>query len=183
MGHPKHFPELTDAVEECNSVPQLLQVNNLILNERGALVAIAPLLMDVQAGRCFYCSVPIKKGEVEVDHFVPWSRYPVGLGNNFVAADRRCNSAKSDFLPAEEHLERWAGLQKSHGTALVGVFEKLGLSGSLEVSLSITTWAYEQTFAAQGKTWVRGKELCVLSGRWQERLAALALEPRPARPL
>ena len=42
-----------------------------------------------------------------VDHFVPWARYPLDLGHNYVLADARCNGFKSDRLAAFEHLDRW----------------------------------------------------------------------------
>ena len=45
----------------------------------------------------------------EVDHFVPWSRYPNDGLDNLVVADKVCNSFKSNSLPAAWHLTRWAG--------------------------------------------------------------------------
>jgi 5-methylcytosine-specific restriction endonuclease McrA len=39
------------------------------------------------------------RGEIaHIDHFIPWSRFPVDLGNNFVLALATCNGKKSDRL-------------------------------------------------------------------------------------
>ena len=43
--------------------------------------------------RCFYCAGVIR-GEPAVDHFVPWARYPLDLGHNYVLADARCNGVQ-----------------------------------------------------------------------------------------
>jgi 5-methylcytosine-specific restriction endonuclease McrA len=43
----------------------------------------------------------------EVDHFIPWARYPDDAVENLVAADGRCNSAKRDFLASGGHLGWW----------------------------------------------------------------------------
>ena len=63
-------------------------------------------LRDLQEDRCFYCDGKLSR-EVDVDHFVPWARYPDNGIENLVAADPRCNNRKRDFLAAGEHVERW----------------------------------------------------------------------------
>jgi 5-methylcytosine-specific restriction endonuclease McrA len=55
------------------------------------------ILRDVHRGQCFYCRQTLKNAG-EVDHFIPWSRYPTDLGHNFVLAHPGCNNAKSDFV-------------------------------------------------------------------------------------
>lgn len=62
-------------------------------------------LLDLQDGACFYCDRPLKRSEI--DHFVPWSRWPNDALENLVLADS-CNSHKRDYLPAQQHVERWA---------------------------------------------------------------------------
>jgi hypothetical protein len=47
------------------------------------------------------------RGDVAVDHFVPWRRYPFDLGHNFVLAHPTCNGRKGDRLAAVDHLRRW----------------------------------------------------------------------------
>lgn len=86
---------------------------------RGAasLDAYRPILLDVQKGVCLYCRKPLSK-QSQVDHFVPWSRYPADLGHNFVLAHDKCNNAKSDFLAAENHLAAWMKRNPEHQAEL-----------------------------------------------------------------
>ena len=55
--------------------------------ERAALGKYLPILYEVQEGRCLYCERKVERGSVHIDHFIPWSRYPIDLGHNFVLAD------------------------------------------------------------------------------------------------
>lgn len=63
-------------------------------------------LRELQDNSCFYCGRKLR-GSAEVDHFVPWSRYPDNSIENLVVTDPGCNSAKRDFLAAAEHAARW----------------------------------------------------------------------------
>jgi 5-methylcytosine-specific restriction endonuclease McrA len=62
----------------------------------------------VQDRGCFYCHQRIDVGAAEVDHFIPWARYPDDGLDNLVVADRRCNGDKRAFLAAVGHVARWA---------------------------------------------------------------------------
>jgi hypothetical protein len=62
-------------------------------------------LVELQGGTCFYCTAPLHR-RVEIDHFIPWSRWPNDAVENLVAADR-CNSAKHTHLAAAVHVGRW----------------------------------------------------------------------------
>jgi 5-methylcytosine-specific restriction endonuclease McrA len=65
-------------------------------------------LWELQEERCFYCDARIREPkQSHVDHFIPWSRYQENGLSNLVIADPKCNSDKSDFLAATEHMERW----------------------------------------------------------------------------
>jgi 5-methylcytosine-specific restriction endonuclease McrA len=65
-------------------------------------------LWEIQGRRCFYCEARIAEPvRGQVDHFVPWSRYPDDTLDNFVVADNRCNGFKSSSLAAADHLTRW----------------------------------------------------------------------------
>src|SRR5262249_29034418 len=89
----------------------------LIGQERPSLDAYRPILREVQQGACLYCRKPLS-GRTQVDHFVPWSRYPADLGHNFALAHDRCNNAKSDYLAAEDHLAAWVGRNRDHQAEL-----------------------------------------------------------------
>ena len=62
----------------------------------------------VQDRACFYCRARTDVGTAEVDHFIPWARYPDDGLDNLVVADRRCNGHKRAFLAAVGHVVRWA---------------------------------------------------------------------------
>jgi hypothetical protein len=65
-------------------------------------------LWEIQDKDCFYCRERIPEpNRGEVDHFLPWSRYPDNGIENLVMAHKRCNSDKRDFLAATDHVEHW----------------------------------------------------------------------------
>ena len=123
--------------------------------DRTSLEVYRPFLRDLQSDRCFYCNRPLQNTG-EVDHFVPWARYPLDLGHNFVLAHRTCNSAKSDHIAAEEHLAAWVNRHHRHDRALTRFFNDARLQHDQSRSLSITRWTYSQTAAAgpwPGPSW------------------------------
>lgn len=63
------------------------------------------------SAQCFCCGGSLK-ARGEVDHFIPWSRYQVDAGQNFVLAHRACNNDKRDVLAARPHLQRW--VERNH---------------------------------------------------------------------
>lgn len=74
--------------------------------ERTGLKKVADPLLELQHGACFYCGGGIK-GDLHVDHFIPWSRHPSNALENLVASHGKCNMAKSDHLAASRHVEKW----------------------------------------------------------------------------
>jgi HNH endonuclease len=139
-------------------------------SERVSLDRFRPVLEDVQRGRCFYCERGIR-AESHVDHFIPWRRFPLDLGHNFVLAHANCNERKGDRLAAEEHLAKWAERNRTHGAELVGRFDERGLRHDLRTTWRVAEWAYEQVARTEGQVWVRLSELRVLGGEWREVLA------------
>jgi 5-methylcytosine-specific restriction endonuclease McrA len=76
--------------------------------ERISSARIRGGLWEIQGKTCFYCADRIPEPiRGEVDHFLPWSRYPDNGIENLVVAHKRCNSEKRDFLAATDHVERW----------------------------------------------------------------------------
>jgi hypothetical protein len=81
-----------------NNLGDLTDLGTFLFDqERSSLEVYKPILLDFQERKCFYCHDDLR-GSIDVDHFIPWSRYPTDLGHNFVLAHRRCNNAKSDYL-------------------------------------------------------------------------------------
>ncbi len=133
---------------------------------RSPLEAVRIPLTDLQDGRCFYCHRGLKGG-VHVDHFIPWSRYPVDLGHNFVVAHDRCNSAKSDHLSAPKHLERWGLRNERFSYELERIFRGTGIVHDLPISRGITRWAYRQVEDRKGLVWEKGRTLIPLDPGWE----------------
>jgi 5-methylcytosine-specific restriction endonuclease McrA len=142
-------------------------------SERGSLALVRPILEHFQSGLCFYCRRPMREDAGHVDHFVPWSRYPVDLGHNFVLAHAACNERKSDRLPAATHLNTWVEHNQNLGRDKSREFERQGVIHDLTTSVRIIDWAYRQTSAFNGLTWLRAKEFEPLPVDWQNSLASL----------
>ena len=139
--------------------------------ERASLDAYRPILHDVQKGACLYCQKPLSK-QSQVDHFVPWSRYPADLGHNYVLAHDKCNNAKSDFLAAENHLSAWMERNKVHQAELQSRLVEAELPCDVTATLQIAKWVYQQTEKANGQVWVMEKVLKHLGPVWTTCFAA-----------
>jgi hypothetical protein len=124
-------------------------------------------LLDLQRRRCFYCDGAIRDGGA-VDHFIPWSRYPLDLGHNFVLAHASCNQDKRDMLAATGHLQRWLERNDTQAAVLDEVFNAARFPFDADASLSIAEWAYENAERAQALVWVRRGETARLSAGWRE---------------
>jgi 5-methylcytosine-specific restriction endonuclease McrA len=139
--------------------------------ERANLESYRPILMDVQHGTCLYCAKPLSR-QSQVDHFIPWSRYPADLGHNLVLAHDRRNGAKSDYVAAEKHLAAWSERNLLNQTELAARLHEAALPCDWPTSLRITQWVYQQTENANGQVWVIDKVLQHLSPIWRQYLAA-----------
>ena len=139
-------------------------------SERAALAAVRPVLMDIQHGACFYCGSGLTPMNTQVDHFVAWARYPVDLGHNFVLADGKCNGKKRDRLPACDHLATWTERNTRFGEQIGRALKERGIISELAASNRVVQWAYEQTEAAGGLTWLRGDEMLALDSGWRNLL-------------
>jgi len=139
--------------------------------ERASLEAYRPILFDVQKGDCLYCQKPLS-GQTQVDHFVPWSRYPTDLGNNFVLAHDRCNGAKSDFLAAENHLAAWVERNRQQQVELHERLVGAALPCDPSATMQIARWVYQQTEKANGQVWVVEKVLRHPDPNWAACFAA-----------
>ena len=160
-------------VQKLNS----LRLGNLTIRtflfgqERNVLNAYRSVFMEVQDGNCFYCKQPLSK-QIDVDHFIPWSRYPADLGHNFVLSHSQCNNNKSDYLAAEEHLAAWMKQIRGKNDKLQTLLLKAELPHDLPASIRIANWAYEQTEKSQGQVWVEKKVLRHLGSGWRGLLSA-----------
>ncbi|MCB9765254.1 MAG: HNH endonuclease [Alphaproteobacteria bacterium] len=74
---------------------------------RADLEPVRAPLLDLQAGRCFFCEDRLTAKAAVVDHFIPWSRHPDNGLENLVVAHADCNNHKRDHLAAAPHVARW----------------------------------------------------------------------------
>jgi hypothetical protein len=138
--------------------------------DRSALGRFCSVLVDHQAGRCFYCGKAVGKVPT-VDHFIPWSRYPMDLGHNLVLADATCNADKADRLAAVSHLARWT--ERNADDSLIMRFEDAGLAHDRVVTVRVQEFAYRQAERTRSQVWVKGRDgLVVLDGSWTAASAA-----------
>jgi HIT domain len=134
-------------------------------SDRTALASARNLLLEVEGNRCFYCATAIR-GEPAVDHFIPWARYPLDLGHNFVLADARCNGDKADRLAAFEHLGRWCA--RNARTDWTAALEDRMLPHDSRRTRRVAGWAYGQAETALATVWQRGRDgLIALDPRWR----------------
>jgi hypothetical protein len=155
------IPENRSLVGEANELEEFL-----FGSERASLAAFHPILRDLQGGRCFYCHRPAGR-QPAIDHFVPWSRYAMDLGHNFVLTDSECNTRKKDRLVSLDHLERWCERNEEQGRELSERFDEKGLLHDLSASLQITHWAYAQAEDAGAQVWLEKEDLVTLDPRWR----------------
>lgn len=91
--------------------------------ERASLKPVRQPLRKLQQGRCFYCRGRLD-ARSHVDHFIPWARHPDNGLDNLVLVHERCNSSKSDHLPAGPHLAQWLVRRKDQAAALAAAAEE-----------------------------------------------------------
>ena len=137
-------------------------------SERASLEPYKVILRDLQEGRCFYCARPVLNRSEHIDHFVPWSRYPVDLAHNFVLTDASCNDSKSDLLASVDHLERWSSRNALLGEELSRRFDRGRLFHDIAASRAVTRWAYFLAEQSQSKVWCSRQQTAItLDDSWR----------------
>jgi 5-methylcytosine-specific restriction endonuclease McrA len=145
-------------------------------SERSDLTVVREILEEVQIGKCFYCESPLRQDAIALDHFIPWSKYPVDLGHNFVLAHKGCNTDKADHLAAADFLEAWVDRNLHHAGFLAERFGEHGVLYDLGTSCRVATWAYRQTYTAGGLTWRKKDEMSPLPASWQDPLVRMLFQ-------
>lgn len=85
--------------------------------ERAGAAKLAPSLREFQGNKCFYCGRPFGSASKvpEVDHFVPWARFPNDGLANYVLAHASCNGSKSDHIAGVDHFAHW--MERNHSAS------------------------------------------------------------------
>ena len=125
---------------------------------RNQLGRVADYLIDLQQYQCFYCGKSLKNSKYAVDHFIPWSLYPADTGHNFVLADEKCNSQKSNYLASEQFLQQWQERNYLHDQSIVREISQLGFLTDLQRSHRVADWAYKQAIENEYLVWLGGKD-------------------------
>jgi hypothetical protein len=140
-------------------------------SERRPLDEFRAIFRDHQANRCFYCEQRVT-GNGALDHFIPWVRYPVDLGHNFVFAHSGCNRYKRDCLAHPEHLARWREQNLDCANQLGKRFDNVVLPHDADRTRRIAHWAYEQAELGRARVWVAVDKFESLSKAWRVALYA-----------
>ena len=138
-------------------------------SERRPLDEYRAILRDHQATRCFYCDQRVA-GNGALDHFIPWARYPVDLGHNFVFAHSGCNRHKRDYLAHPEHLARWREQNLDSAEELGHQFDDAILRHDVVRTQKIAVWAYQQAELAEANVWIAGDQIRGLGADWRSAL-------------
>lgn len=123
-------------------IPGSALENFLFDREREALGKLDGALRELQQSRCFYCDERVAAGEI--DHFIPWARYPNNAIENLVLAHKPCNSNKRDFLAASPHVQRWAERLSRRAEELVEVAAEHSLETAPTRSRSVAIALYDR---------------------------------------
>lgn len=84
----------------------LSKIDESTLRTRSSLSYYRDILFQEFENKCFYCGKPVSYGNVEVDHFIPWSFIKDDKLWNFVLACPSCNNNKRDKLADTMFLDR-----------------------------------------------------------------------------
>jgi len=129
---------------------------------RNQLGRVADYLIDLQQYQCFYCGKSLKNSKYAVDHFIPWSLYPADTGHNFVLADDKCNSQKSNYLASEQFLQKWQERNYLHDQSIVREISQFGFLTDIQCSHRVADWAYKQAIENEYLVWLGGKDKQIL---------------------
>jgi hypothetical protein len=135
--------------------------------ERAQQAGLRSILRDIQSDACFYCHGRLREAG-EIDHVVPWARYPIDLGHNFVLAHATCNRSKRDYLAAAPHLERWQERNLTLGAALGTRFDDHCIVHNLAATGKIAYWAYNQAEYANSNLWWQSNVIEPIEGSWRD---------------
>lgn len=148
-------------VAELNRLEQSQLEAFLFGADRIATTKVRVELWELQKRRCFYCDARIAEcSRGDVDHFLPWSRYPDDSLDNFVFADRKCNGFKSSSLPAAEHLVRWRtrfATESSEYAQLTELARKAVWERQPERTLNVARAIYLR-LPGDARLWLRAKD-------------------------
>ena len=145
----------SDRVAQYNRLPNRQLDEFLFGVDRLTLVRVRLALSELQDGRCFYTGEALKSPEV--DHFLPWARFPNNAIENLVVANKAANNQKRAHLVAPEHLARWHERNERHRADL----ERVASAATWETRPSETTSVVRSVYLSLrdgSPLWLRHRE-------------------------
>jgi hypothetical protein len=135
---------------------------------RADLSGVKAALLELQGGRCFYRpSVDLDPATAQVDHFIPWAKYPCDVVTNFVLASPTANTQKSDHLATTRHLALWCDRNRTYSQMLAGIAAENRFDSAAGTINQIAAWAYSSHAAMGGLAWDASEGLVPLDGNWR----------------
>ncbi|BDM66093.1 HNH endonuclease [Shewanella sp. NFH-SH190041] len=127
--------------------------NFLFGTNRNSLAKVTEVLRHIQQDNCFYCGKAMRE-KGQVDHFIPWARYPNDLAHNFVLAHSSCNNNKKAFLAAQCHKDNWFEQNIVQHTDLITTELGRSFTADAHRSTAVTSWAYQLAAANHTQLWL-----------------------------
>lgn len=143
-------------VANLNDLDEPLLEEFLFGSRRISLEPVRPMLYELQEGRCFYCARSIV-ASCHIDHFIPWSRHADNSIDNLVAAHDDCNSSKSDYLAAAEHVARWRERGLDKAAALAQIAREQSWESRPDRTLGVVRAIY-RNLPDDARLWVSGRD-------------------------
>jgi len=113
--------------------------------ERTNVAAYAERFYELQNGRCLYSGAKLDSPKAgEVDHFIPWARYPFDSPFNLALASKKVNNQCRDELKSPEWRNAWRARNEAHFGALSAP-EPSGFGAvaeDAETVMAICEWVY-----------------------------------------
>jgi 5-methylcytosine-specific restriction endonuclease McrA len=120
-------------------------------SNRSTLSKITSILLEYQNRKCFYCNKSVTKNS-DVDHFIPWKKYPRDLAENFVLSCPACNRSKSDMLAAPSYRDQWMTMAVNNKERSEEI-AKNGFISDKECCIRVASWAYTNSKLAKSILW------------------------------
>ena len=115
---------------------------------RTNVAVYAERFYDLQDGRCFYSGDKLAGPKAgEVDHFIPWARYPFDSPFNLVLASKKVNNQLRDELKKPEWRASWLARNDTHRSRLIAPAPDgfAALAEDRETVRAIADWVYART--------------------------------------
>jgi hypothetical protein len=136
-----------------NALPEAKLEQFLFGASRIHLDAVREPMRELQRGRV--------DSRADVDHFIPWARYPDNGVDNLVVAHPRCNNQKRDFFAAVEHLDHWTDRTRHSAGGLDVVAQAAAWPRDAGRSRAVAHTMYSR-LPEGTRLWLAGSELVPL---------------------